>query len=67
MRTREISPEQLRAMTRKGDVLRLRVAKNVKEEIEVEAKRRGMTASAYLLWLHAEAMGRGRADKVKGS
>ncbi|MGE5849531.1 MAG: plasmid mobilization protein [Candidatus Methylomirabilota bacterium] len=43
-------------MLRKDAVVRLRVSKRVKAEIEAEAERRGLSASAYLLSLHEAAM-----------
>ncbi len=56
---RDVREEDVRAMLRKDAVVRLRVSKRVKEEIEAEAKRRGVSASAYVLSLHEEAMRRG--------
>ena len=56
---RELPPEQVRGLLRKDQIVRLRVTKRAKTEIEAEAKRRGMSASAYLLHLHEEAMKRG--------
>ncbi len=53
---RDVREEDVRAMLRKDAVVRLRVSKRVKAEIEAEAGRRGMSASAYLLSLHEAAM-----------
>ncbi len=53
---REVPQEQLREVLRKDEVVRLRVSKRVKAEIEAEAKQRKLSASAYLLSLHEAAM-----------
>ncbi len=53
---RDVREEDVRAMLRKDAVVRLRVSKRVKAEIEAEAERRGLSASAYLLSLHEAAM-----------
>ncbi len=55
---REVPQDQLREFLRKDEVVRLRVSKRVKAEIEAEAERRGMSASAYLLSLHEKEMRR---------
>jgi hypothetical protein len=52
---RELPPEQLDHVLRKREVVRLRLSKRDKEEIEAAAERRGMSVSAYLLHLHHEA------------
>ncbi len=56
---REVPQEQLRDVLRKDAVVRLRVSKRVKAEIEAEAEQRGLSASAYLLHLHEQEMRRG--------
>ncbi len=55
---REVPPEQLREILRKDEVIRLRVSKRVKADIEAEAERRGVSASSYLLDLHDKEMRR---------
>ncbi len=53
---RDVREEDVRAMLRKDAVVRLRVSKRVKAEIEAEAERRKLSASTYLLSLHEAAM-----------
>ncbi len=53
---RDVREEDVRAMLRKDAVVRLRVSKRVKAEIEAEAEKRSLSASAYLLSLHEAAM-----------
>lgn len=52
---REVPKEQLDTILRKREVVRLRLSKRDKEEIEAAAERRGMSVSAYLLDLHHDA------------
>ena len=52
---REVPKEQLDTILRKREVVRLRLSKRDKEEIEAAAERRGISVSAYLLHLHHEA------------
>ena len=54
----EVPPDQVKALLRKDQGIRVRLSQADKTSIEAAAARRGLSVSAYLLQLHRDAEGR---------